>query len=352
MKRMVEALSTANPPLYATQNEVFAFYDEHLQMSENERELYRRVLLEGPIRGRYFAFDRREEALVYDPDRMTERHCRIGTRLAVEAARKAMEEACCGPEEIGGIIVNTCTGYLCPGLSSYVHEALGLGPMVKTLDIQGMGCGGAVPNLECAAGWAMGRPEKPVLSIAVEICSATMFFGDDPGLVISNAIFGDGASAAIVRAVGNKDAEGLLYLMDFEAVCYPGQRKHLRYRTEQGRLRNVLGRRVPVLGANAVSAVVENILKRNGLTFEHINRWIVHPGGTSVLRKIEERLGLTEEELRFSYEIFRDYGNMSSPTVMYVLKRMLERDSPESGQMGLILSFGAGFTAFGALVVF
>jgi predicted naringenin-chalcone synthase len=352
MRIGIQSLATANPPLYVTQKEVFDFYDFHFDMSAETRELYRRILLEGPIRGRYFGLDYHEEALETDPDRTVERHSRFGGRIAADAARKALAGTDYRPADLGGLIVNTCTGYLCPGLSSYLVEALGLDPSVKVLDIMGMGCGAAIPNLECAAGMAALRPDKPVLSVSVEICSATLFPGDDPGLIVSNSIFGDGASAAIVGACQNGSRKEILHFIDFETGVFPAYRNQLRYRTEKGRLRNVLGKRVPVLCADAVSRVVEKLLARNSLRIGEIDWWAVHPGGTSVLRQLGKKLGLSDAALTFSNEIFKAYGNMSSPTVMYVLKKIIDDGEPIAGSKGLLLSFGAGFTAFGALVVF
>jgi alkylresorcinol/alkylpyrone synthase len=335
-----------------TQKDIFDFYTAHCEMEPAEHAIYRRLLLEGPIRGRYIGMDSPEESLETEPDRMVERHRKFATAIAAKAARKALDEARYTPADIGGIVVNTCTGYLCPGISSYVTEALGLSPAVRVMDLMGMGCGAALPNLECAAGLAARQMGKPILSIAVEICSATVFFGPDPGLIVSNCIFGDGASAAIVTEDRNGEGEGRLHLLDFESGVFPTHREHLRYRTEQGRLRNVLGSRVPVLGANAISEVVQRLLERNGLSAGQIEWWAVHAGGTSVLRQVGRKLNLSEEALRFSYDVFREYGNMSSPTVMFVLKRILDEGCPKPGDKGLLLSFGAGFTAFGALFAF
>jgi alkylresorcinol/alkylpyrone synthase len=308
--------------------------------------------MDGPIQGRYIGLDSHEEALESDLDRISDRYLKFGRLISAMAARKAMNQAHCTPSDIGGVVVNTCTGYLCPGLSSYVAEALRLASSIKVTDIMGMGCGAALPNLECAAGMVARGLGKPVLSIAVEVCSATIFHGTDPGLIVSNSIFGDGASAAIVNAVENGKCNGLLSLLDFESGVFPEHREQLRYRTEKGRLRNVLGKRVPIIGANSGASVVGKLLERNSLLPEQIDWWAVHAGGTSVLKQLGKRLHLTDDALRFSYEIFRKYGNMSSPTVMYVLKKILEDGRPEPGTRGLILSFGAGFTAFGALVVF
>jgi predicted naringenin-chalcone synthase len=229
---------------------------------------------------------------------------------------------------------------------------LGLPPSVKVLDLMGMGCGAAIPNMECAAGMLALGATKSILSISVEICSATLFMGPEPDLVVSNCIFGDGAAAALLNLSPNGDAPKLLRLLDFESGMLPEYRELLRYRTEQGRLRNVLSKRVPVLGATAIMQVVHRLLARNRLSPQEINWWAVHAGGVAVLQQVGKKLELSDEALRFSYDVFRDYGNMSSPTVMFVLKKIIEEGKPDRGDKGLLLSFGAGFTAFGALVEF
>jgi alkylresorcinol/alkylpyrone synthase len=143
-----------------------------------------------------------------------------------------------------------------------------------------------------------------------------------------------------------------LRVIDFASVTLPRYREQLRYTTQGGRLRNVLTRNVPVIGARAVAQVVRRLLDRHSLTQETIDWWVVHPGGTQVLNAVERQVGLTPERLRFSYEVFRNYGNMSSPSVLFVLDRILREARPQPHDTGLLLSFGAGFTAFAALVEF
>jgi len=420
MNAVLSALATANPKRYATQAEICAFLEAHFPMQPAERQLYRELLLEGPIRGRYISVDVDEEICSQDADRLNARFARHGRRIAAQAARTALDRAGLTAGQIEGLIVNTCTGYLCPGLSSYLVEDLGLPAQTSVLDLMGMGCGGALPNLEAACRMIQSGARRTVLSIAVEICSATFFLGPDPDLIVSNSIFSDGAAAAVLacsvparasrstgilpvsgfpnaidrvrgpssmgvpplkiqheqdtRATHGRDAHatktpgggvpdepsvvalpaahGHLRFLDFESVTLPRYREQLRYTTQGGRLRNVLTRSVPVIGARAVSQVVHRLLERHGLTTEAIDWWVVHPGGTQVLDAVQRQVGLSPEQLRFSYEVFRDYGNMSSPSVLFVLDKTLREARPPAGATGLLLAFGAGFTAFGALVEF
>lgn len=376
MKAALTALATANPRRYATQQEVCAFFETHFAMENKERALYRELLLEGPIRGRHIAVDEDEEICLQDPDSLIGRFERHGRKLAAEAARKALDQAGLAPDQIEGLVVNTCTGYLCPGLSSYVVEDLGLPAFTSALDLMGMGCGGAIPNLEAGCRMIQSGARKTVLCLSVEICSATFFRGPDPDLIVSNSIFADGASAAVLQAnligevpsfkceVSSGDralqtshfqlhtSSGLVRFLDFESVTLPEYRDKLRYTTQGGRLRNVLTRSVPAIGAKAVGQVTQRLLDRNSLAARDIHRWIVHPGGTQVLKAVERHLDLAPETLRFSYEIFRDYGNMSSPSVMFVLDKILREAAPLPGEKALLISFGAGFTAFAGLVEF
>jgi alkylresorcinol/alkylpyrone synthase len=230
-------------------------------------------------------------------------------------------------------------------------EDLSLDRSVKVVDIAGMGCGAAIPNLECAAKM-VASDNRVALSVAVEICSATFFMEPEPDLVVSNCIFADGASAAVVAQTNSNDCRKIVTLLDFESLVLPKERESLRYRSIQGRLRNTLAKKVPVVAARGVKEVTGTILKRNGLVPDEIAFWAVHPGGSLVLERIQKELKLPAGALDFSYQILRDYGNMSSPSVMFVLERILKKAKPKRNQKCLLLSFGAGFTIFAGLVEF
>ena len=292
-----------------------------------------------------------EDALVADPDALNHRFMKHGRMIAAEAAGLVLQRARVEPEAIRGLVTNTCTGYLCPGFSSYLCEDLALSDQVHVLDIMGMGCGGAIPNLRSAAGLLRTGCAGPVLSVAVEVCSATLFMADDPALTVSNAIFGDGAAAALLR-VTNKPVSGDILLLDFESVADPARRELLRYQQEGGRLRNQLSHKVPVVGAQLAARAVERLLERNQLDASAVKHWAVHAGGTSVLDQVKRQFGFAGDELASSYEVFRHYGNISSPSVLFVLMEELTRNPPKSGATGILVSFGAGFTAFAALVQF
>ncbi|OGV81095.1 MAG: 3-oxoacyl-ACP synthase [Lentisphaerae bacterium RIFOXYB12_FULL_65_16] len=352
MKTILRGLGTATPPLYATQEEAYAFFTSHFTLAPAEQDLYRRILLDGKIKGRYLGMDATTDALETDPDRLLARFLKFGRATAVVAARRALAEAGVETAEIVGLVVNTCTGYLCPGLSSYVAADLGLRTSIRYQDLVGMGCGAAVPNLEAAAGMLARSGEGPVLSLAVEICTATIFPSHEPELIVSNSIFGDGAAAAVLDLAPDDHPGGLARLVDFATGLFPQYREDLGYRTDGGRLRNHLSKRVPVIGAHTATEVASRLLARHGLSRNDIAWWAVHPGGTVVLAQVAKELELPDDALRFSYHVFENYGNMSSPSVLFVLREILDRGRPQPGQKGMLLAFGAGFSAFAALMEF
>ncbi len=367
MRATIRSLATANPSRYVTGLEAYNFMSQHFDMTVREQSLYRRLLVEGPIKGRYLGLDYDEQVTQMTADQQITRFQKQALATASRAASQAITAAGLEAADISGLVVNTCTGYLCPGLSSYLAEALHLAPTTRALDVMGMGCGGAVPNLQSACGMlalgSLNGGAKPVLSVAVEVCSATIYMGDDPSLIVSNCLFGDGAAAAVLCDETNgghkaKSTEAKktgaisVRILDFETGLLPAHREALRYHNSEGRLRNSLSRKVPFIAGDAVKEVAARLLLRHEMSPTDIRWWMVHPGGTAVLEQVGKSLGLTEDSLHFSHQVLRQYGNMSSPSVLFVLKEVLDQGRPSAGQRGLLLSFGAGFTAFAALVEF
>ncbi len=373
MSVKIRHIATANPPLYMTQAEAYDFLVANFEIEPAEHDMYRRLLLEGPVRGRYVGADSPQELCETRQDKLIDRYLHQARRLCAEVGREALSGSSSGAAIVPeAVIVNSCTGYLCPGLSSYLAEDLDLPRDVRTLDLMGMGCGGAMPNLHLASTMARCAPGRAVLSVSVEICSATLFMGADPALIVSNSIFGDGAAAALVEAAdgpagdaGNgadagdgadRKADGHAkvrpVLVEMVSGVYPQYREELRYRSEGGRLRNVLTRLVPPIAARTAQDVTRRLLKQCGLGMSDINWWIVHPAGTLVLDHVAEKLELPQQALAESHGVFRDYGNMSSPSVLFVLRRLMDSGRVRQGQRGLMLAFGAGFTAYAGLLEF
>ncbi len=346
----IVGLATANPPLRVSQEESYQAYVNFLPLSDKAKSLLKRIFVENQSIGyRHFGMDSLLDVFQTSQDELIARYQKYAVQVAVEAANKALERAGLTPADVDALVVNTCTGYLCPGLTSYVAEALPLRPEVRPFDLQGMGCGGALPNLETAYNFLQAHPESNVLAIAVEICSATIFFDEAPDILISNALFGDGAAAVVLT---NRPGEGGIRLKRFSAGLYPQDRQHLYYRTERSKLRNVLSMEVPAVGARHGKEVIDRLLSRNGTGYQDIQHWIVHPGGEKVLDAFQTTLNLPEDALEASRNVLYRYGNMSSVTVLFVLEEVLNNHAPRPGEVGVLCSFGAGFGAYAGLLEF
>jgi predicted naringenin-chalcone synthase len=346
----IAGLGTATPPLRVAQEETYHAYVDMLPLSERATALLQRVFVSNNSIGfRHFGMDSLADIVRSSQDELIARYQEYAVRTAVEAARCALDSAGLAVDDVDAIVVNSCTGYLCPGLTSYVSEALGLRHEIRPYDLQGMGCGGAVPNLETAYNYLQAHAGRNVLSIAVEICSATMFHGEAPDLLISNALFGDGAAAVVLT--NHPGLEGPCFT-GFASGLYPQDRQHLYYRTEQSRLRNVLSVEVPAVGARRAEEVIGRLLDESGIAQRDVDHWILHPGGQKVIDALQSALGLPDQAVQASRRILYEFGNMSSASVLFVLDEVLGSQRPRPGDIGVMCSFGAGFGVYAALLEF
>lgn len=252
--------------------------------------------------------------------------------LATAALREALKKADRGAEEIDALFICTCTGYLCPGVSSHVAEQAGLREDVFLSDLVGLGCGAAIPTLRSAQGYLAVHPEAVVAVVAVEICSAAFYADDDPGVLISLSLFGDGAAAVILT--GTPDHNKSWKFGSFSTLHLPKEREKVRFINTAGKLKNQLHRTVPALAGDAVKRLYA---MRSG----EPDQVLAHSGGRDVIDTLESVLPHRLDETR---EILRRHGNMSSPSVLFALQRRLEADNPEDRLLWLT-AFGAGFAA-------
>jgi predicted naringenin-chalcone synthase len=314
------------------------------RLSARSLALIRAVFGHPSIGKRHFAFDRPEELLRESLDERIARFTRWAVGLSEQAIRRALGEAGVSPQDVAGLIVNTCTGYICPGLSTYLIERMDFSPKLRVYDLVGSGCGGAIPNLELAAAVLRSRAEGVVVSVSVEICSATFQMDNDMSLILSNALFGDGAAAAVLW----REPRG--YDLVSSASTYAtAHREAIRYVHRNGQLHNQLSPQLPELVGKAAADVVSNLLEPYALRPRDVPHWALHTGGEKIVNAIRDEVGLSEEQLKTTRDILREYGNMSSPTVLFVLRRIMD-NGVSPGDWSVLLAFGAGLSAHGFLL--
>jgi alkylresorcinol/alkylpyrone synthase len=321
--------------------------DHFRALNPRSRAILKKILTgQNGIETRHLALDRLEQVFEIDPDVLHQRFVKHAPLLAVRAAERALQDAKTDVAEIDSVIISTCTGYLCPGLTSYVGEILGLRPDVLGLDLVGQGCGAAIPNLRAGEALLQSGRCQRVLSICVEVCSAAFYLDDDPGVLVSACLFGDGAGAAVLAAQAN--GKRRVEWKTSGSLLNPRDRDLLRFEHQNGMLRNILAAQVPELAAKQVERVLDEVLGRARVNRGQIKRWILHPGGRDVLAAVRSQLGLSEEDVRLSTEMLLEFGNLSSPSVYFVLQAALGESAP--GGLWWMSSFGAGFSGHGALL--
>jgi predicted naringenin-chalcone synthase len=343
-------LGTATPLTRYTQTECWdaLVASEYLStLNFRSQTILRKVLRgENGICSRFLALDDLRDAFAMTPDMLDARFATHAPVVAARAAKRALEDAEVASRDIDALIVSTCTGYLCPGLSSYVSEMLDLRTDTLALDLVGQGCGAALPNMRTAEALIVSGRFCNVLSVCVEICSAAFYLDDDPGVLISACLFGDGAGAAVLSGKPNAHRRDIQW-KSAGTLLNTQDRDELRFEKRRGMLRNILTPAVPRLAAEHVETVLMERLQREALSASDISGWILHAGGREILTAIRERLGLTEEDTRWSATTLRDYGNLSSACVYFVLQAALTEDAV--GGHWWMSSFGAGFSCHGAL---
>lgn len=340
----LHALKTAVPEARLTQTEslkLIAASEAHQRLSRRSRLILQTVLKGGSgIDARRFAYAPLEGVFSATADQLNETFRREAPLLAGRALVDALAEAGLKAGELDALLVCTCTGYLCPGVSSYVAEQLGLSPEVFLQDLVGLGCGAAIPMLRAAQGVLAVRPQAKVACVAVEVCSAAFFLDDDPGVLVSACLFGDGAAVTIWSGRPPAGGEQGLRVMDFDTLHLPEARDKIRFTQRDGKLRNMLAAEVPALAAEAVGRLWEKAGCGAG---GRPVRIISHPGGRDVLDAIEATV--PGYNLEASRRVLREFGNMSSPSVMFALEEALRTGRPGEGTDWWLVAFGAGFAA-------
>jgi len=348
----LSGIATEVPPRRFTQAECWAALQQapqFQQLDARSHALLKKVLCaQNGIVTRHLAVKNLEEAFVLTPDALHARFARHAPLLAAKAAKSALANARLTPSDVDAVIVSTCTGYLCPGLSSYVSEILGLRSNAHALDLVGQGCGAALPNWRTAEALLAAGRAKHVLSVCVEICSAAFYLDNDPGVLISACLFGDGAAAAVLSSQPPAHARRVQW-KEAISLLNPAERNTLRFEQRNGMLRNILSREVPALAAKHVENIFGELLARQSIRHSDVTGWIMHAGGREVLAAVQKQLGLNEADLRLSAAVLRDFGNVSSPFVLFVLERALAQNAP--GGWWWMSSFGAGFSCHGALLM-
>ena len=268
---------------------------------------------------------------------------RCALDMAHRAGAEALRRAGVPARDIAALVFVSTTGIATPSLDSYLIQLLDLPRSAARVPLWGLGCAGGAAGLARAADLCRAL-DRPVLLIASEVCSATFVHGDrSKSNLIATAIFGDGA-AAVVLVPG---ADGLRVIGSHTHLIDDSENV-MGWTLEAEGLRVRFARSIPDIVRRIAPGFTRAAAEVAGVTAEQIEHYVVHPGGAKVLAAYEKAFVVPRERLADAHAVLHDHGNMSSPTVLFVLERFM-RDTPRSGAVGLALGLGPGFAAEGVL---
>ena len=276
----------------------------------------------------------------------TEAFQRHALTLLEEVALKAIAAAGISLSDIGALVVNTITGLAIPSLDAKLMNRLDLPASVERIPIFGLGCGGGVAGLARAARYAQAMPGAHVLFLTVDLCTLCLRIADPSmAMFVSAALFGDGAAGVVLRNTGGleSDATGRGRVLAMGEHFWRGTEHIMGWDIKEDGFGVVLSPELPGLIRSKFLPALQEFLDRSGMTLGEFSGFLLHPAGAKILKTVQQVLRLEHDDLAYSFEVLRDFGNMSSPTALFALAKAVQ-----AGARGphLLTAFGPGFSVY------
>ncbi len=276
-----------------------------------------------------------------------ERYEQRSVDLAEKAARKCLRNAEISTDEVTHVVFVTCTGLFAPGPDILLVKRLGLRPDTRRTVIGFMGCYGAFNGLRTADQIIASDPNAVVLQVCVELCSLHYQIDPEPETIVGNCLFGDGCAAAVF-ADGERFGGGACDVVASHCHISDDSLDQMQWHIGDHGFSMVLDVEIPATLRRGGARFVDTLLARSGVSKQDIGAWVIHPGGPRIIDAVRDAAEIDEEEVALSRGVLRDFGNMSSATVLFVLKRQLQRR--ENDGPIVMLGFGPGLTMEGAVL--
>lgn len=340
------SLHTDVPSPCYTQDEIGAMLVGALDLAEPRRAKAIRVVMgKAGVSFRHVVVEPEYFDVPRSTQQRNDRYMVEALPLGARVIRRGLEQAGVPASEIDGLYVVSCTGFNTPGLDLLLARELEMSPHLRRTCIIGMGCYGAFPGIRRAWESVASGANRLALVLSLELCTLHVQLDDTVESVVSASLFADGAGMVLIG-----DGQGGPALVDAETYSDYKTLDHMTFNVTDNGFRMYLSSYVPdVLAAN-IEAFVGRLLVRNGLDVADVRHWAIHPGSQRIVEYIQERLSLTDEQVAPSLDTLREYGNMSSATVMFVLDRLQRERQPKAGEYGVMMAFGPGLTMESILV--
>jgi alkylresorcinol/alkylpyrone synthase len=343
MSVKIKAVSKALPNYSRATSEIMPFLENWLKGKEERfvRKV-KKIFENAAVDRRYSIMSPEEVFSNLSFEKRNDIYCREGIKLGAKCLQTALEKANWQPQDLDYIITVSCTGIMIPSLDAYLINILKLRQDIVRLPVTEMGCAAGVSGMIYAKNFLKANPGKRAAVIAVESPTATFQLNDfSMANIVSAAIFGDGAACALLSSNPADDgpevlAEEMYHFYDAEDM--------MGFKLSNTGLQMVLDVAVPETITEHFPNIIHPFLAKHGLEIKDIDHLIFHPGGKKIVQIVESLFGELGKNIDETKEVLRLYGNMSSATVLYVLERFMDA-KPKSGEKGLMLSFGPGFSA-------
>ncbi|QMU71039.1 type III polyketide synthase [Streptacidiphilus sp. P02-A3a] len=348
MTRIV-AIQGALPAQHYAQEQITRVFADLCLPPEHERErgVLARVHAASQVEHRHLALPLERYAGLTGFGQANDAFIEVALRLGEEAVNGALEQSGLRPEEIDLVVFTSVTGIAAPSIEARLAGPLGLRPDVKRVPVFGLGCVAGAAGIARLHDYLHGHPDQVALLLSVELCSLTLQRADaSPQNLVAGALFGDGAAALL--AVGRERAAGTRppgpTVVATRSRLYPGTERMLGWEIGDDGFRILLGADLPDLVRAGLGAEVRSFLADHDLKTQDVTAWVCHPGGPRVLDAVRETLDLPARALELTWRSLAEVGNLSSASVLHVLRDTLALRPPPPGTPGLLLAMGPGFS--------
>ncbi|GJM16760.1 MAG: putative chalcone synthase [Thermodesulfobacteriota bacterium] len=346
MSRVI-SVGTANVPYKFNQCEVKKFAHELFTDNKNYINRMLGVFDNSLIETRHFVHPRNWFDAPKNFVERSESFLKNSIQLSKSAINDCLEKADADLNDIDHIIFVTSTGISTPSLDAHLVNELKIDTHIKRTPIWGLGCVGGAVGLTRAMEYTMAFPKSAVLVIALEICSHAFHREDySKSNIVSLALFSDGAAASIVSGDKHRLSKSSnISLINSLSTTYYDSLGVMGWDIVDDGFKAIFSKDIPTIVRNEVKSNIEELLSANNLSISDLKQFAVHPGGAKVLMEYEGSLGLPQGTFRHSRKVLKEHGNMSSPTVLYVLMEIMDEKDFKPGEYGIISALGPGFSS-------
>ncbi len=369
MVTVLESIATGHPPYGRPQSEAAEFISRITSLPDRIRSRIPELYQKSAIEYRYscipdYLHDDPARFEFYPPnwdltpapttEQRNTMYRQAVLPMAEQVARDAIHAAGLTADDITHVVAVSCTGFFAPGLDIMLVKRLGLPASTRRALIGFMGCYAAFNGLRVADGFCKSHPGARVLLVCAELCTLHFQVTDSMEDAVINSLFSDGAAAAVLSSCDESDAAGKLVYTDNASLIDDDSEDYMTWDIGNTGFNMGLSPRVPAVIASHVGPFLDGMLSRNDLSRGDVDFWGIHPGGRAIVERAQQALELSDDQVADSLDVLRQNGNMSSPTILFVLDRLLRRreeaDARHGPKTAIAMAFGPGLTLEGCLL--